>query len=79
MVKFYRLQNQRAERKEISTVMIKNYLKPIKLEEYLQWFNKCPLKIALNDIENENETENDSRIKPSLKIYWDEEKDEENL
>ena len=31
LLKFFRLQNQRAERKEISTETIKNYLKPIKL------------------------------------------------
>ncbi len=31
LLKFFTLQNQRAERKEISTETIKNYLKPIKL------------------------------------------------
>jgi integrase len=31
LLKFFRLQNQRAERNEISTETIKNYLKPIKL------------------------------------------------
>jgi hypothetical protein len=31
LLKFFRLQNQRAERKEISTETIRNYLKPIKL------------------------------------------------
>ena len=31
LLKFFRLQNQRAERNEISTETIKNYLKPVKL------------------------------------------------
>ena len=31
LLKFFRLQNQRAERNEISTETIRNYLKPIKL------------------------------------------------
>ncbi len=31
LLKFFTLQNQRAERKEISTETIKNYLKPVKL------------------------------------------------
>ena len=31
LLRFFMLQNQRAERKEISTETIKNYLKPVKL------------------------------------------------
>jgi F0F1-type ATP synthase assembly protein I len=31
LLKFFRLQNQRAERNEVSTETIKNYLKPVKL------------------------------------------------
>jgi hypothetical protein len=38
LLKFFRLRNQRAERKEISTETIRNYLKPIKLFCQIDFF-----------------------------------------
>jgi hypothetical protein len=84
---FYRVpKSQRTEDQYFEAIKGKSFQVKINeiqilLEKYLEWFNKCPIKVDLDEKEdnydNENNEEEYTKVDAPIKIDWNNEKDED--